>query len=92
MEPVVLGRFVCYPFCYGDTPEIELPSAENAEECLSKLCRKQKGTRLFINRIIRLYEKNVIIMVKPDQKRFWLRSIAMRDADETMAELVKAGY
>jgi len=86
-----MGSFMCYPFSYGEEPRIELPSKDEAADMLAKLGKK-KGTRLFINRVIRLYEANVIFMVKPDQKRFWLRSIAMRDADETMAELAKEGF
>jgi hypothetical protein len=31
-------------------------------------------------------------MVKPNQKRYWLRSIALRDADETLVDLLGQGY
>jgi len=30
--------------------------------------------------------------IKPKAYRFWLKSIAVRDADETFADLVKMGY
>ena len=92
IDPITIGDFVCFFSCYGEEPEIELPAADNAERILQELCHRQQGKRLFVNRIIRLYEKNVIIMIKPNQKRFWLRSVAMRDADETIAELIEAGY
>ena len=92
LKPIHLGNFICYPFCSGESPQIELPDPAQAEKILEKLCQKQQGARLFINRIIRLYEKNLIFMIKPDQKRFWLRSVAQRDADETIAELIEAGF
>ncbi len=101
LKPILFGgakntgkdnTFVCYPFCYGEEPQIDLPSNEEAASVLQELCHRQHGPRLFVNRIIRLYEKNVILMIKPNQKRFWLRSVAMRDADETVAELIEAGY
>lgn len=101
LRPIFMGRskdawkekpFVCCPFCYGEKPEIDLPTDDQAESVLQELCHRQHGPRLFVNRIIRLYEQNVILMIKPNQKRFWLRSVAMRDADETVAELLKAGY
>jgi len=92
LDPIKIGDYICYPFYYGDKPEIDLSSAAQAEDILKELCRKKQGTRLYVDRIIRLYEKNVVIMVKPNQKRFWLRSVALRDADETLVELMEAGF
>ncbi|MCI5145114.1 MAG: hypothetical protein D3923_06180 [Candidatus Electrothrix sp. AR3] len=83
LKPISLGSFICYPFCYGNTPQIDLPKKDNLVPFLDELLSRQQGSRLFINRILRLYEENVIFMIKPDQKRYWLRSIALRDADET---------
>jgi hypothetical protein len=45
-----------------------------------------------IVRVLRIYDKNVIYLVKPKQLRYWLRSVAIRDADETFEDLVKQGY
>jgi hypothetical protein len=86
------GSFICYPFCYGDTPQIELPKENTVISYLDELLHRRHGSRLFINRILRIYEQNVIFMIKPNQKRYWLRSIALRDADETMVDLLKQGY
>lgn len=93
LEPILLGdSFICYPFCYGDAPQIELPDQEKIVPFLDELLHRRHSSRLFINRILRLYEKNVIFMIKPNQKRYWLRSIALRDADETMIDLLEQGY
>ena len=92
LKPIPMGAFICYPFCYGDTPQIELPEENKVVPFLDDLLRRQQGRRLFVNRILRMYEQNVIFMVKPNQKRYWLRSIALRDADETLVDLLGQGY
>lgn len=92
LEPIPMGSFICHPFCYGDAPQIELPDQNKVVPFLDELLRRQHGSRLFINRILRIYEQNVIFMVKPNQKRYWLRSIALRDADETLVDLLGQGY
>ncbi len=92
LEPITLGSFICYPFCYGDAPQIKLPTTEEQTiSLLEELLHHRHSSRLFINRILRLYEQNIIFMVKPDQKRYWLRSIALRDADETLIDLLEQG-
>ncbi len=35
---------------------------------------------------------DIVYLIKPKQVRYWLRSIALRDADEMMVDLFKAGY
>lgn len=92
LRPLSCGSFICYPFCYGEAPLIDLPSEDEVTPYLQQLVSRQFGCRLYLNRIIRLYEQNVVFMVKPDQKRYWLRSIALRDADETLIDLLEQGY
>ena len=92
LDPIPLGSFMCYPFCFGDTPKIDIPDKSNIILFLEKLLHRQKGHRLFINRILRLYEQNIIFMVKPNQKRYWTNSIALRDADETLVDFLHQGY
>lgn len=92
LSPIPMGSFICYPFCFGDTPQIALPQEDTVVPYLEELLHHQPGSRLFVNRILRLYEQNVIFMIKPNQKRYWLRSIALRDADETLIDLLGQGY
>jgi hypothetical protein len=92
LQPIQMGSFVCYPFCFGDAPKIVLPDENEVVPFLDELLYRQHGSRLFVNRILRLYDQNVIFMIKPDQKRYWLRSIAIRDADETLVDLLGQGY
>lgn len=90
--PIQMGSFICYPFCYGDAPQIELPDNSKIVSFLEELLHKQHSSRLFVHRILRLYDHNVIFMIKPNQKRYWLRSIALRDADETLIDLLEQGF
>jgi len=44
------------------------------------------GRNALIKRVVRFYGENRIILIKPKQLRYWLKSIALRDADETLEE------
>jgi hypothetical protein len=33
-----------------------------------------------------------MFLLKPDRLRYWLRSVALRDADETLADLRAQGF
>lgn len=61
------------------------------DDMLSTLVNKG-GKNLNISRVVRIYDKNIIYLIKPRQYRFWLKSIAVRDADETFDDLIKMGY
>jgi len=43
-------------------------------------------------RILRLFHGNMLLLLKPAQLRYWLRSIAVRDADEIFVELQEQGH
>ena len=91
-EPIIGENFAVFPFILGKTPEMEIPdSIESMEETLKNLIDHKAGYNLWIKRILRVYSKNMIFLYKPNQKRYWLRSIAIRDADETFVDLFKQG-
>ena len=50
------------------------------------------GDALRTVRMLRFYERNTIVMVKPDRLRYWISSTAIRDADETLVDLRRQGY
>ncbi len=92
-KPIEGKEFIAYPFILGDQAEVEIPDTiEGVEGSLRRiLMENQVSDNLWVKRILRVYEKNVIILYKPKQRRYWLRSIAVRDADETFVELFKQG-
>lgn len=66
---------------------------ENEDLNLSELSNFDLSKHLSVNRIIKLYPaRDVIIFIKPNQYRYWLASIAYRDADRCLSDLTKLGY
>ena len=90
-DPVFLDGLVCQPFFFGDEPEVE---------CLGPDCEDQLRSLVFANtlptlrtiRVVRFYYKNVLFVVKPDRLRYWIRSTAIWDADDTLTDLRQQGY
>jgi hypothetical protein len=92
LKPIQGNEFIVYPFVLGQNPEIELPdSIEGMEISLKKLIDHRVGYNLWVRRILRFYQKNVILLYKPNQQRYWLKSVAIRDADETFMDLFNQG-
>ena len=56
---------------------------------LEKIATEQHGRSFYFRRNIKVYEADVIHIVKPAERRFWTRSAAFNDADETIAELLR---
>lgn len=49
---------------------------------------KDENRNFNIQRIIRHYTQDAVYLVKPKQLRYWLKSIALRDADETLNDFI----
>lgn len=77
-------------FCFGDAPKLNWPSDWSAP--LQEVVYRDRGEALRNVRILRFYELNTIIIVKPDRLRYWIPSTAIRDADETLVDLQRQGY
>jgi len=54
--------------------------------------RNDNQQKVHIQRIIKAYGQDSIILAKPKQLRYWLPSIALRDADETFEDYIKSRY
>lgn len=89
-EPLKTGSFICFPFYYKDKPQVS-SSIDELEADLYELIQNNTTTNSRIVRMLRIYEKNTIYLIKPKQTRYWLRSVAIRDADDTFADLVVQG-
>jgi len=84
--------YVCFPFYFGERPDIDFSDPEQSEQHIASLVQKNSGISLRLTRIVRFYEGNVIYLIKPKKLRYWLKSIALRDADETFSDLRKQGF
>ncbi len=91
-QPIETDNYVCFPIYFDKEPELDLGDPVQLERHLNTLVYKEYGKHLRMVRVLRIYDKNVIFLIKPNQLRYWLRSVAVRDADETFEDLVKQGY
>ncbi|GAI81358.1 unnamed protein product, partial [marine sediment metagenome] len=89
--------FICYPFAYGNPnkpkkmSELEKRQIEKGD--LSCLINNQQDANILYKRIIKLYhQRDMVYLVKPKTLRYWLKSIALRDANEVFRDLVNSGY
>ncbi|MES2874500.1 MAG: N-6 DNA methylase [Bacteroidota bacterium] len=61
----------------------------NSDIEISALLKQQSGYNSISNRIMRLYANNdTITFVKPKKLKYWLKSIALRDADDTFNDII----
>ncbi|MCP4113507.1 MAG: N-6 DNA methylase [Desulfobacteraceae bacterium] len=91
-KPIKTGTFICFPFYYEDKPEILTHGIDEIEADLYELIENNTKINARIIRMLRIYEDNTVYLIKPVQTRYWLRSAAIRDADETFADLIAQGY
>lgn len=82
---------ICQPFVFGEG-KVDWTGADELKGKLDALLREERGGGLDITRIARIYDGACIYLLKPDRLRYWLRSIALRDADETLADLAEQGF
>lgn len=82
---------ICQPFVFGKG-KVDWSGAEELKDKLDKLLHEQQGDYLQITRICRIYDVNFVFLLKPDRLRYWLRSIALRDADEMLSDLRAQGF
>ncbi len=89
--------FVSYQFGFGKDVGLQYDFKEGVEMDLNILLDNIKSNSgIHYKRIIRHYQHidgyDCIYLIKPQAKRYWLQSIALRDADDTFMDLKKNGY
>lgn len=68
----------------------EFVSKPSLREYINILCPFSRDSlHMHVQKIMKLYLSNTIILIKPKQIKYWLRSVALRDADEVFAEFIK---
>ena len=91
LEPKAWPGVSCQPFVFGKG-KVNWSGADELKDKLNGLLKEQRRPSLHVTRIARIYDGNFIFLLKPDRLRYWLRSIALRDADETLADLRAQGF
>lgn len=82
---------LCQPFVFG-AGEVDWSDAAGLRDRVARLLADRGGDALHVHRIARVFDGPFIFLLKPDRLRYWLRSTALRDADETLAELHRQGF
>lgn len=88
---------IVYIFCFGKPQSDVLPDIfEGGMEGVEKLLYNETRRNVRITRIVREYLHldgyDVLMLIKPRAMRYWLKSIALRDADETFSDLKISGF
>ena len=82
---------ICKAYAFGEGA-IDWSGADELRDRLDALLHERRGSGLTVTRITRLYDKGFVFLLKPDRHRFWTRSIALRDADDVLADLRAQGF
>lgn len=84
-EEEMIGALFAY-----DNKENIIPQTitENETTQINSLMDFDINESLTATRIIQYYAPNTVLFVKPNQKRYWLASIAYRDADMVFADIL----
>lgn len=91
LKPQTWPGIVCQPYVFGEGA-VDWTGADELRGKLDILLQEKRSGGLSVTRIARLYDGACIYLLKPDRLRYWLRSIALRDADETLADLAQQGF
>lgn len=58
----------------------------------SMIFKDQGGAASFMSvRVLRYYNDDFIVLIKPDVLRYWIRSVAIRDVDDVIADVLEGG-
>jgi hypothetical protein len=89
--PRKTATHICYPFFFKRAPKLPVSLSPELDEALQNLTHRKHRPGVRITRIIRIYEDDVIYLIKPKTMRYWLKSMAIRDADDTFCDLTNQG-
>ena len=82
---------ICKAYAFGKGT-VDWSDADELRGRLDSLLKERRGSGLTVTRITRIYDRNFIFLLKPDRHRFWTPSIALRDADDIIADLRTQGF
>jgi N-6 DNA Methylase len=93
----MLDNAIMYCFCYGKpTADLTLENVNFSAKNITHLITNSNNRNINITRVVRHYLHidgyDVLVFIKPKAVRYWLQSIALRDADETFSDLKRAGF
>jgi hypothetical protein len=90
-DPRETATHICYPFYFKRRPDLPASLTTDLDQALDEITRRHHRPSVRVTRILRIYERDAIYLIKPKLRRYWLRSVAIRDADDTFAEMAGQG-
>lgn len=91
LEREVWPGVICQPYVFGKGA-VDWDGTDELKGKIDALLHERRGGGLHLTRIARLYDGACIFLLKPDRLRYWLPSVSLRDADETLADLAEQGF
>lgn len=91
MEPIRTLSYTCFPFSYGNADFDPVLASKIQEGDISDLIENEQES-VHYRRVLRLYQKDMVFLIKPNTLRYWLKSIALRDTSDVMVDLINSGY
>jgi hypothetical protein len=93
-KAVISKSFCILHFEYGKSVSPYIVEYEELDTYIDKIIfqgtESQKGYQ--INKILKIYGNDRLVIAKPKTKKYWLRSIALRDADDVIDEYIEARH
>lgn len=90
LKKIIKGRdFFALEFLYDDIV-LETEIIESQQE-IDIILKNYISENAVVNRIMKIYGKNTITFLKPKNLRYWLKSIALRDADDVFDDIIEKG-
>ncbi len=87
--------FTIYQFGYGKDAGLTFQMPDDLDDILIPLIYNSFNRGAIFTRVCRFYKHingyDCVFLMKPNALRYWLNSIALRDADETFMDLKEAG-
>lgn len=90
LEPIEHTAFICYPFIYGGQEKADISPPINLNNLDTLLNDNRKS--ISFQRVVRLYQDDIVYLIKPKMLKYWLKSVALRDATDVMQDLIASGY
>jgi hypothetical protein len=89
--------FVIYQFGFGKDKGLPFENLDHLDSAIESLIAdNQSNSGAKYKRIIRIYDHidgyDCLFIIKPHAQRYWLNSIALRDADDTYMDLKREGF
>lgn len=83
--------YLCVPISYGKKSASSKLPTELSDGDLKGLVSNQTQSTLY-QRVLYFYQPNMVYLIKPKIFRYWMKSIALQDASQVVADLAKAGF